>query len=216
MTYEDQSVEARKRRETADLRAELESKSTEELFLATLDGEYDDDSPWEAVHVLQGRGIPEVFEVAKRFCASENPKARARGLSILAQLGAGSPDVERPFMDDSVSIAVGHIRDSDPEAVRCAAWALSHLGTQQAVLSLIELRNHWDPEVRQAVAFCIPLRKHPEAVSVILALMDDRNEEVRDWATFALGSGSLDEGGGLHYVDSTEIREAFRKRLGNL
>jgi HEAT repeat protein len=213
MTFEDQSDEAKKRREVAPLRIEFESKTTEELFLATLDGEYDDDSPWEAVTVLQGRGTPEVFEAAKRYCASENPRARARGLSVLAQLGAGRPDAERPFMGDSVSIAVSHLRDSDPEAVRCAAWALSHLGTQQAVLSLIELRNHTDPEVRQAVACCIPLRTHPEAVSVLVALMDDGNEEVRNWATFALGSGNLEEGGALQYFDSAEIREAFRKRL---
>ena len=61
-----------------------------------------------------------MFEVAKLYCGSEDAKARARGLSVLAQLDAGKPDGERPFMADCVSIAIEHIRESDEEIVRCA------------------------------------------------------------------------------------------------
>jgi HEAT repeat protein len=116
-------------------------------------------------------------------------------------------------MADSVSIAIEHLRDSDFEAIRSAAWALSHLGTESAVTALIELRSHTDPEVRQAVACCIQLRERPEAVGILLALMEDKNEVVRDWATFAVGSGDFMEGGGWHYADSPEIRAALRRRL---
>jgi HEAT repeat protein len=178
MTSEEQGQETNTEREVAATSAELERKSTEELFRATLEGGYDDDSAWEAVSVLRLRGTPEVFELAKRYCTSENPKARARGLSVLAQLGAGKPDAERPFTAECVSIAIDHLQDSDEEAVCCASWALSHLGTQQAVLALIALRNHPDSDVRHAVACCIELRNHPEAVSILGALMGDSNEVV--------------------------------------
>lgn len=194
-------------------RAEFERKRTEELFAATVEGDYDDDAAWEAVTVLRLRGTPEVFDAAKRYCESENPLARARGLSVLAQLGAGKPEAERPFVNDSVSIAIEHLRDTDEEAVRSAAWALSHLGTEQAVSALIDLRNHPDPDVRHAVANCIELRKHPDAIPLLMELMEDSNEVVRDWATFALGSGEVEEGGVWHYPDSPEIRAAFAKRL---
>lgn len=159
-------------------------------------------------------------------CESENPKARARGLndddsaweavtvlSVLAQLGAGKPDAERPFTADCVSIAIDHLRDPDDEAVRCAAWALSHLCTHQAVLALIAVRNHPDSDVRHAVACCIELRKHPEAVGIVVALMEDSNEVVRDWATFALGSSDIEKDGVLRYIDSPAIRAALRNRL---
>jgi HEAT repeat protein len=199
--------------QAASVPAKLERKSTEELFLATLEGEYDDDAAWEAVTTLRLRGLPEVFEVARRYCESENAKARARGLSVMAQLGAGKPASERPFLADSVCIAVEHLTDSDPEVVRSAAWALSHLGTQPAVASLFELRNHADPEVRQAVACCIEFRKHPAAVPTLLALMEDESEVVRDWATFALGQGDFIGGGRYIYADSPEIRAGFRRRL---
>ena len=215
MTSEEQSNSkgTKTEHEAAAVRAELERKSAEELFAVTLEGEYDADSALEAVSVLRLRGAQEVFEWAKRYCESENPKARARGLSVLAQLGTGKPDAERPFMADSVSIAIDHLRDSDEEAVRSAAWALSHLGTREAVLAVIALRNHPDPDVRQSVACCIELRKYPEGVSILLALMEDSNEVVRDWATFALGSGDVKESGAWRYLDSPEIRAAFRSRL---
>ncbi|HEX7959772.1 MAG TPA: HEAT repeat domain-containing protein [Terriglobales bacterium] len=212
MTSEEH-LEQTESEQNAARRAELERKSTEELFTVSTEREYDDDTAWEAVKVLQLRGTPDVFEAAKRCCRSENPIARARGLSVLAQLGAGRPDVDRPFIGESVSIAIDHLRDSDAETVRCAAWALSHLGTDEAVSALIALRSHSDPDVRHAVASCIELRKHPEATRILLALMEDSNEVVRDWATFALGSGDLDESGGWRYTDSPEIRAAFHKRL---
>jgi HEAT repeat protein len=171
-----------------------------------LKGPDDDDTVWESVSVLRLRGTPEVFDVARLYCASENSKARARGLSVLAQLGAGKPDAERPFIAASVSIAIDHLQDSNLEVVRCAVWALSHLGTGPGVTALIGLRNHSDPEVRQAVACCIELRKHSQAVSILIALMEDQNEVVRDWASFALGSDDYEQGG-------PEINAALHRRL---
>jgi HEAT repeat protein len=195
------------------MRAAFEHKSTEELFAATLEGEYDDDAPWEAVSVLRLRGGAEVFEVAKLYCSSEDAKARARGLSVLAQLDAGKPDAERPFIAECVSIAIEHIREQDEEIVRCAAWALSHLGTERAVTILIGLRNHPDADVRHAVASCFDLRKHPEGVNILITLMEDQDEVVRDWATFALGNDDVFEGSIRRFVDSPEIRAAFCRRL---
>ncbi len=213
MSLRDPIEEKRTPEEIASARAELERKTTEQLFAATLIGEYDDDAAWEAVSVLRLQGTPEVFEVAKRYCNSDNPKARARGLSVLAQLGAGKSDAERPFMAESVSIAIGHLRDADPDTASSAAWALSHLGTQPGVAALIGLRNQPDPDVRQAVACCFDLRSHPEGVPTLIQLTEDGNPVVRDWATFAVGSGDVVQAGVLHYPDSPEIRTALRNRL---
>ena len=199
--------------EALTTRVELELKSTQELFAATLAGEYDDDAPWDAVSVLRGRGTPEAFELACEFCQSENPRACARGLSVLAQLGAGKPVEERPFVAKSVSIAISHLGDSHPDVVSSAAWALSHLGTEPAVAALASLRSHPDPEVRQSVACCADLMNHPEAVAILMALMEDENEVVRDWATFALGSFETLEDGVWRFWDSPEIRTALNKRL---
>jgi HEAT repeat protein len=43
--------------------------------------------------------------------------------------------------------------------------------------------------------------------------MEDENEVVRDWATFALGNDAVIESGVRRFTDSPEIRVAFRRRL---
>lgn len=130
MPLRDPIEKTRTPQEMAAARAELDSKSTEELFAATLEGKYEDDAAWEAIAVLRLRGTSEVFEVAKRYCLTENPRARARGLNVLAQLGAGKPDAERPFMAESVSISLDHRGDADADVVypllgRYPIWVLN-------------------------------------------------------------------------------------------
>lgn len=213
MTLPNKMSEAMTDEERARARAELERRTTEELFAATLEGDDDDDAPWQAVSVLRLRGTPEVFEVARRYCQSDNPRARSRGLSVLAQLGAGKPDAERPFRDESVSIAISCLEDPEHEVVESAAWALSYLGTEAAITALIGLRANPNPEVRHAVACCITLRNRPEGVAVLLALMEDEDDDVRNWATFAVGSHEFEEAGTWRYLDSPEIRAALRARL---
>jgi hypothetical protein len=78
MTTQEHLDRSNSEHKAAVRRAELECKSTEELFTASIAREYDDDDAWEAVTVLRLRGTSEVFEAAKRCCRSENSIARAR------------------------------------------------------------------------------------------------------------------------------------------
>jgi hypothetical protein len=58
MTSKEHHGKAEKEHEAAAMRAELERKSTDELFAASIEREYDDDAAWEAVTVLRLRGTP--------------------------------------------------------------------------------------------------------------------------------------------------------------
>jgi len=180
-------------------------RSNEQLFLAAFEGNYDDDTPWNAVRVLRLRGTPEIFELAKRYSESQDGMACARALDVLAQLGAGKPDSERPYLSESVSIALRHLDDERPLVVHSAAWALAHLRGDAATSALIGLRRHLDPGVRLAVANGLGGCVYPIALETMIQLMDDDADDVRDWATFGLGS--------LCTQDSQAIRAALRKRL---
>ena len=63
------------------------------------------------------------------------------------------------------------------------------------------------------VANCIELRKNPEGVNILTALMEDKNEVVRHRATFGLGNHDTVEDGVRRLTDSPEIRPRFRRRL---
>lgn len=180
-------------------------RSVDELFAATLVGNYEDDAAWDAVRTLRLKGTPEVFELAKKNVTSESPKARGRALNVLGQLGAGKPDSERPFLEESIAIAIRMTMDSDPLVASQAAWALGHLGGAEAQATLIALRKSPDSSTRHAVAFGLHGAEGQEAIETLIQLMEDNADEVRDWATFALGATPKN--------DSAAIRAALRARL---
>jgi HEAT repeat protein len=185
--------------------ASEDPRSVSELFAAAVEGDYDDDSPWGAVAALRLRGTQDVFELASEYCVAKDPKARARGLDVLAQLGAGEETSQRPYLQQCVSMAIRLLEDPEPIVAHSAAWALAHLGTNEAVAALLPLKQHPEPGVRHAVANGAVNGTGPERIVALMELMADRDEDVRDWATFGLGS--------LCSEDSPEIREALRARL---
>jgi HEAT repeat protein len=137
-------------------------------------------------------------------------------LDVLAQLGAGKPISERPHFSESVAIAIAHLRDEDPLVVHSAAWALAHLNDGTAVTALIELRKHQDSDIRQAIAVGMANSQRAEAISTLIELMEDDNDEVRNWATFELGMAYVDGGSGrLGTLDSSEVLDALTKRLND-
>lgn len=179
-------------------------KSVEELFAATLDGEYDDERPWDAVNTLRSLGTSEIFQEAVKFCNSLDPIKRARGIDVMAQLGK-KIKVEGPHFDERVSICLHHISDSNVLVVRAAAFALAHFGTEQCVKELMNLADHTDTVVREAAAF--GLNGQPEAAQSLIKLVEDEDDDVRNWATFSLGA--------ITTGDTPEIRDALKNRLND-
>src|SRR5438132_13912287 len=90
---------------------ESASKTAEELFLDTFQGDYDDDAPWTAVTELRRRNSPDVFKQAINYSRSRVPLERARALDVLAQVDADKPPAERLHLDESVAIAEESLRD---------------------------------------------------------------------------------------------------------
>src|ERR1700733_12196127 len=108
-------------------------ETVDELFLASFEGDYDDESAWNAVASLRQCNTEEVFQLAVTYSRSSFPKHRARALDVLAQLGAGKQLSERPHYGESVAIALAHLHDEDPLVVYSAVWALAHLNDSRAV-----------------------------------------------------------------------------------
>jgi HEAT repeat protein len=181
----------------------------EELFAATLNGEYDDDAPWHAVHTLRQIGSREVLEAASAWCRSDEPLKRARGADILAQLGCTSDHPENNFPEESF-VAVAALAENENliQPLDSAIAALGHIADPRATPLLVRHATHPESETRFAVACaCGSFADEPPIVPILLALMRDPDEDVRDWATFGLGS--------LGKADTPEIRDAFAVSLSD-
>jgi HEAT repeat protein len=181
----------------------------DELFTQTLAGDYDDDAPWKAVGKLRHQGTRQIYERAAQWCISSEPLKRARGADVLAQIGRTIEHPQNNFPEESYAV-VSQLAQHEklPLPLLAAIHALGHIGNPLALPLVIQNCSHEDANVRFAVACALGnFADHPIAVQALIVLMDDRDDDVRDWATFGLGV--------LGHSDSPEIRVALLKRTND-
>ena len=181
----------------------------DDLFACTLKGDYDDDSPWEAVRALRKLGTRDVFEKAAAWCKSDDPFMRARAVDVLAQLGNVADHPVNSFPEETYTILCELIqREKDCRPLQSAIIALGHLHNVAAVPLIATFQGHPSADIRFAVAFALgSFPNHAHSVKILLLLMEDSNEDVRDWATFGIGVQG-DQ-------DSPAIRDALYRRLSD-
>lgn len=187
----------------------MAEEDIEALFARTLQGDYEDDKPWEAVRSLQRLGTRQVFDKAVEWTESPEPLVRARGLDVIAQLGKTVAHPSNSFPQESYDVAMKIVqREQEVRPLDSAISALGHIRDPRAVAPVAAFHSHPSEEIRFTVAFalgCFP--NDPLSVQTLLTLMEDADADVRDWATFGLGV--------LGDQDSAEIREAMFRRLSD-
>jgi HEAT repeat protein len=187
----------------------MTSTAIGDLFACTLKGDYDDDAPWQAVHALRKLGTREVFEIAATWCKSDNWLMRARGVDVLAQLGKTINHPLNRFPEDAYAIISELVQsEKDLRALRSGIIALGHLDNVTAVPIIVAFQRHSNADIRFSVAFSLgSFPNNDLSVETLLAMMEDSDEDVRDWATFGLGvQGDR---------DSTAIRDALLRSLSD-
>tara|TARA_R110002072_G_scaffold87129_1_gene196551 strand:- start:4486 stop:5292 length:807 start_codon:yes stop_codon:yes gene_type:complete len=171
--------------------------------LALADPTGDDEARWDAVRALHLRDQPEVFDQVVLWTKHEQPLLRALAADVLSQLGweQGHPHAQR-----SEPILMSMLLDEAPAVVSAALSAMGHLEVG-IIEEVCPLARHADPDIRYAVAYCLGPRDEPQARATLIELSSDEDQDVRDWATFGLGT--------LSEADTPEIRDALAARLAD-
>ena len=204
-------IETAARREYLDnirriLEIGIDSRSTAELIqLALAAPEEDDDytkERWHFVGLLQRRGNREVLDRSLELTESLSIEARSLGIDILGQLGIP----ERTFPDECVTRLLKLLaQEFDPLILRDICIALGHLEDPRSIEPQLKFCFHPDWEVRYGVVSGLSGRDDERAIWGLIKLSTDVCPEVRDWATFGLGT--------LIEVDTPAIREALYQRF---
>jgi HEAT repeat protein len=175
-------------------------RSTAELVALYL-RDPEGDEAGRALGIIQFRGGKEEFEIAARLAASKFARERRAAADILAQLGWQ----EETYLSESVEILLRLLDDPEVAVLQAAAIACGHRKSPLSVSRLVELAKHPSAAVRYGVSYGLAGQDEPPAIAALLLLSKDEDRDVRDWATFALGSQTD--------LDTPDLREALRARL---
>jgi HEAT repeat protein len=189
--------------EQDEFRQQLQQQPTDELFHLALTAYDDAFSPgWDAITELRQRATHYIFETAALLCQSNDPITRRVGVAILAQLG--SPG--RIYLEETLQIFFNLLEwEQDPGVLYSVGVGLGHNSPEpRKVKPLLKFKNHPNPEVRFGVTSGLTGEDDPLAIAALIDLSWDEDDDIRDWATFGLGSQTE--------VDTPEIREALYAR----
>lgn len=166
---------------------------------------------WTAVMSLQMSGSPETLELTGKLWSSRNWRKRALAMDIVAQLqtrtkGAPYGGFEYALEATQLMLLEG-LNDSHPEVVRCAISGMAHRPHVDGLSPILGLAHHPDENIRFAVAVALGSYLEPSSTEMRCELANDEDDDVRDWATFGLGS--------LHEVDTQEVRATLWRKLND-
>ncbi len=208
-------------------RHRLKSFSDERLIRHAL-RHWHADAGWRAIQALHLRGSTALLATITAMSASPRARRRAVALAIAGQLMHRVPakDDEHGDPGDHVDhqdpaplapryemhaesatqqLLLRGLADPHPDVVRAAVLGLGHRPHGASVDALLRLAASADRQMRWQVAVALGSYEEPEAIAGLIRLSADPSDEVRDWATFGLGS--------LRDDDSPEIRAALRRNL---
>jgi HEAT repeat protein len=172
------------------------------LIAAALELGDEDDERWEIVTALQDRGDDEVFAAACDLCLSPEPRSRVLGADILAQGRAKL----KALREQTVPLLLDvFAHETDLDVVYSLCLAFHHLRAVEAVELVVRWAEHPDRDVRFGVVMALLCQEDERAISALTSLSGDVDHDVRNWATFGLGSQVE--------TDTPAIRDALCARL---
>ncbi|MEO1697287.1 MAG: hypothetical protein AAFU73_08335 [Planctomycetota bacterium] len=152
-----------------------------------------DDARWERIEELRTAGGDRALEGARAWAASDSHVLRGLAADVLGQLQPFTESATfRASCIDTVTPLLG---DAEPGVLGNAITALGHLRACSADdewdgAELLPFATHPDEGVRFACCVALgggPVERSPEVLDAFLALMEDDDDDIRDWATFGAG-----------------------------
>jgi HEAT repeat protein len=179
---------------------------TEKLFNRLLTNKTDR-THWENVSVLRSRGSKEVFDKCVELLQSANAKERHIAVDVLSQLGIPP----RPFIKETLKLFFETLKtETDHSIISSIFYGLGHNNehlTAKETKFICSFKDSKNLEVKQGLVFALGGIEHKIAIDTLIGFTSDKNNYIRDWATFGLGSQTTQ--------DTPAIREALWNRIND-
>ena len=177
-------------------------QSIRELVSSALDKDDEDHARWDDIGALQDRGGSEVFAVAADLISSGDGRERSLGVDILAQ----GRIAEKPMRDLAIPLLLDlAARERNPIVIASLCHAFGHLHDPATIDAVRVWATHPHENVRFGVVHGLSCYEDDRAIETLIHLSSDDDSDVRDWATFGLGTQIA--------TDTPAIQDALRARL---
>jgi hypothetical protein len=184
--------------------SDSDPRSSGEIF-ASLVSKWDEkesEGYRDNMRTLQYRFDEALFEEMRQFLSGADEARRFVAVDVLRQ----SFLAKKARSEECVDMLLAALpKEQSPRVLALICHAFRHHRAAAAVNALARFQNHPDADIRLGVANGLTCQDDPLAISTLIALSADPDRDVRNWATFGLGS--------MTAVDSPAIREALFARL---
>jgi HEAT repeat protein len=167
----------------SDHRRASDTRRTSELIAAYLQTS-DESEAADLITTIQYRGGAEECRAGLELLAHEGPRERAAGAEIIGQLGWQ----DRTFLDETMNALLGALTDADRHVLESVIFALGHRADPRAIEALLSFVDSPDADIRYATVHGLMPHDTPNVVDALAKPSRDSDRDVRNWATFALGS----------------------------
>ncbi|MDN5215102.1 HEAT repeat domain-containing protein [Fulvivirgaceae bacterium BMA12] len=143
---------------------------------------------WENIGELRRRPNNEVHSRAVQLSKSKIEKEKIIGIDVLAQLGFDPRFKQKETIDIYFELLQ---EEQTPKVLGSILSGIGHNNenlTDKQIQKLCEFECHNFSDVRFSLVHALSRVENKNAIQVIINLSQDKHPEVRDWATFALGS----------------------------
>ncbi|MDB6025351.1 MAG: hypothetical protein JWM68_1574 [Verrucomicrobiales bacterium] len=178
-------------------------RATEDLvrLAAANDPDNDEEAYWNPIRVLEHR-LPRIFDEMQRLSEENDPKLRSVAATVVGQHAVKEKWMGSQCVDLLLDLLQ---REQDVVVITAMINALGQFHDPRVIPRLLAFKTHPDATLRFGVTQSLARYEDVRAIDALIDLSTDVDREVRNWATFNLGS--------MIEVDTPAIRQALKHRL---
>ncbi|WP_298517427.1 HEAT repeat domain-containing protein [uncultured Kordia sp.] len=174
--------------------------STEKIIARVLSNK-NQKNYWNYITELRRRVNEEVYNHAYNLTKSSIDKEKILGIYILAQLGFNPRFQQKKTVKRYFAMLQ---KEQSPKVLAALFSSIAHNNTdlnEVQIAKLASFTNHSYADVRFELALALSCIEQQTAIHSLIQLAKDKHHDVRNWATFGLGSQIE--------TDTTEIRNTL-------
>jgi len=159
-------------------------KAIDEVIYLSISGR--DDEMWDIIRRFNKEKSKAVFERCLELSQSDNFYKQRAAANILGTLGCYGG--EYPHQKECIPYLENLLASYNERVLEAAISALGQLNGVEAILNNLRLIKHSSAFIRLSMAQCLGTLDSSNARRALIQLSSDNNIDVRNWATFGLGT----------------------------